>query len=205
MKDLILDHKDELRMYGLVAYQLSGTIHAGIQFGHAVVEYGLKYGKSPCYTQWAENDKTFIVLNGGTTNSRLIDGIPFGSLNQHVITLKEMGIATAEFYEPDLGEQLTATVFIIPKQVYNKKEYPGFEDYVKTLDFTEEYQEFLIKSFYDEDGGPSPLIGTYGGLTPHLHMPTFEEYLEIYTSWVDSLGGVKNVKLREFLSQFSFA
>ena len=191
MKDLILDHKDELRMYGLVAYQLSGTIHAGIQFGHAVVEYGLKYGKSPCYTQWAENDKTFIVLNGGTTNSRLIDGIPFGSLNQHVITLKEMGIATAEFYEPDLGEQLTATVFIIPKQVYNKKEYPGFEDYVKTLDFTEEYQEFLIKSFYDEDA--------------HLHMPTFEEYFEIYTSWVDSLGGVKNVKLREFLSQFSFA
>ena len=198
MKDLILDHKDELRMYGLVAYQLSGTIHAGIQFGHAVVEYGLKHGKSnvindkvDTYTQWARNDKTFIILNGGTTNSRLIDGVPFGSLNQHVITLREMGIATAEFYEPDLGEQLTATVFIVPKQVYNKKEYLGFEDYVKTLDFTEEYQEFLIKSFYDEDA--------------HLHMPTFEEYLEIYTSWVDSLGGVKNVKLREFLSQFSFA
>lgn len=191
MKDLILDHKDELRMYGLVAYQLSGTIHAGIQFGHAVVEYGLKYGKSPCYTQWAENDKTFIVLNGGTTNSRLIDGIPFGSLNQHVITLKEMGVAKAEFYEPDLGEQLTATVFIVPKQVYNKKEYPGFEDYVKTLDFTEEYKEFLIESFYDEDA--------------HLHTPTFEEYLGIYSNWVDSLGGVGNVKLREFLSQFSFA
>ena len=29
-------------MYGLVAYQLSGTIHAGIQYGHAVVEYGLR-------------------------------------------------------------------------------------------------------------------------------------------------------------------
>jgi len=200
MKDLILDHKDELRMYGLVAYQLSGTIHAGIQFGHAVVEYGLEHGKSniindevDIYTQWAKNDKTFIILNGGTTNNRLIDGVPFGSLNQHVITLKEMGVATAEFFEPDLGEQLTATVFIVPKQVYNKKEYPGFEDYVKTSDFTEKHQEFLIKYFYDEN--------------IHLHTPTstFEEYLEIYTSWVDSLGGIENVKLREFLSQFSFA
>jgi hypothetical protein len=200
MKDLILDHKDELRMYGLVAYQLSGTIHAGIQFGHAVVEYGLEHGKSniindevDIYTQWAKNDKTFIILNGGTTNNRLIDGVPFGSLNQHVITLKEMGVATAEFFEPDLGEQLTATVFIVPKQVYNKKEYPGFEDYVKISDFTEKHQEFLIKYFYDEN--------------IHLHTPTstFEEYLEIYTSWVDSLGGIENVKLREFLSQFSFA
>ena len=30
----------EYRMYGLVNYQLCGTIHAGIQFGHAVVDYG---------------------------------------------------------------------------------------------------------------------------------------------------------------------
>jgi hypothetical protein len=38
MKDLILDHKDDWRMYGLVPYNIS-PIQQGIQFGHAVQEY----------------------------------------------------------------------------------------------------------------------------------------------------------------------
>ena len=66
----------EYRMYGLVPYNIS-PIQQGIQFGHEVVEYGLKHGKSnvindkvDTYTQWAKNDKTFIILNGGTTNNR---------------------------------------------------------------------------------------------------------------------------------------
>jgi len=186
MKDLILDHKDELRMYGLVAYQLSGTIHAGIQFGHAVVEYGLKYGKSPCYTQWAENDKTFIVLNGGTTNSRLIDGIPFGSLNQHVITLKEMGVATAEFYEPDLGEQLTATVFIVPKQVYNKKEFLNFDEY--TIQTTSDLEIALeVNEAYKRCNFEN------------------KNLKEKYEEWTKYMGGKTNVELRYFLSNFKFA
>lgn len=193
MKDLILEHKDELRMYGLVAYQLSGTIHAGIQFGHAVVEYGLKYGKSnvindkvDTYTQWAKNDKTFIVLNGGTTNSRLIDGIPFGSLNQHVITLKEMGVATAEFYEPDLGEQLTATVFIVPKQVYNKKEFLNFDEY--TIQTTSDLEIALeVNEAYKRCNFEN------------------KNLKEKYEEWTKYMGGKKNVELRYFLSNFKFA
>ena len=51
----------------------------------------------------------------GQQTSRLIDGIPFGSLNQHVITLKEMGVATAEFYEPDLGEAINCNCIYCPK------------------------------------------------------------------------------------------
>lgn len=193
MKDLILDHKDELRMYGLVAYQLSGTIHAGIQFGHAVVEYGLKHGKSnvindkvDTYTQWAKNDKTFIVLNGGTTNKRLIDGIPFGSLNQHVITLKEMGVATAEFYEPDLGEQLTATVFIVPKQVYNKKEFLNFDEY--TIQTTSDLEIALeVNEAYKRCNFEN------------------KNLKEKYEEWTKYMGGKKNVELRYFLSNFKFA
>lgn len=193
MRDLILDHKDELRMYGLVAYQLSGTIHAGIQFGHAVVEYGLKHGKSnvindkvDTYTQWAKNDKTFIVLNGGTTNKRLIDGIPFGSLNQHVITLKEMGVATAEFYEPDLGEQLTATVFIVPKQVYNKKEFLNFDEY--TIQTTSDLEIALeVNEAYKRCNFEN------------------KNLKEKYEEWTKYMGGKKNVELRYFLSNFKFA
>ena len=193
MRDLILDHKDELRMYGLVAYQLSGTIHAGIQFGHAVVEYGLKHGKSnvindkvDTYTQWAKNDKTFIVLNGGTTNKRLIDGIPFGSLNQHVITLKEMGVATAEFYEPDLGEQLTATVFIVPKQVYNKKEFLNFDEY--TIQTTSDLEIALeVNEAYKRCNFEN------------------KNLKEKYEEWTKYMGGKTNVELRYFLSNFKFA
>jgi len=200
MKDLILDHKDDWRMYGLVPYNIS-PIQQGIQFGHAVQEYNnlihdyqnndLKLSDVENFDSWRLFGKTFIVLNGGTTNSRIIEDSPFGSLNQHANTLKDLDVVTAEFYEPDLGEQLTAIVFLVHKQVFNKKEYPGFVDYVNSLDFTTEYKVFLINSFKNEDS--------------YLHKPSFEEYLEIYSNWVDSIGGIKNVQLREFLSKFSFA
>ena len=72
------------RMYGLVNYQLSG-IQKGIQFGHAVVEYGLKYFNTDEYKRWANFDKTFIILNGGTTNE---NPDKLGTLQQHAISLK---------------------------------------------------------------------------------------------------------------------
>lgn len=198
MKDLILDHKDNWRMYGLVPYNIS-EIQKGIQFGHAVVEYGLQYGnvtdnvstrhllpEESKYTKWAKEDKTFIILNGGTTNKRLIDGVPFGSLNKHVITLKEMGVDTAEFYEPDLGEELTATVFLVPKQVYNKKEFLNFTDYtIENLDDLSVALE--INELYE--------------------MCDFENknLKEAYEEWTEYMGGKKNVELRYFLGNFSFA
>ena len=51
------------RMMGLVPYNIS-PIQQGIQFGHAVVEYGLESGNTPEYQKWAKEDKTFIILNG---------------------------------------------------------------------------------------------------------------------------------------------
>ena len=119
----------ELRMYGLVPYNIS-PIQQGIQFGHAVVEYGrLCDGikkQQALYNDWADNWKTFIILNGGTTNTKtsLSDGMPLGSLNKHMFTLLEIGIPFATFYEPDLGDQLTAIVFIIDERVFNKTKYP---------------------------------------------------------------------------------
>jgi hypothetical protein len=83
----------ELRMYGLVNYQLSG-IQQGIQFGHAVVEYGLNHFVEKNYQDWANNHKTFIILNGGTTNNSIDEetGNPKGTLNQHAVSLRDMGI-----------------------------------------------------------------------------------------------------------------
>ena len=116
-----MENKYELRMYGLVAYQLCGTIHAGIQYQHAVVEYGLKNFNTDEYQKWAKIDKTSIILNGGTTN---LNKEKPGTLNQYLSKLKEIGIEVVEFYEPDLGDQLTAIVFILDERVFNREEYP---------------------------------------------------------------------------------
>ena len=61
-----MSNKLELRMYGLVPYNIS-PIQQAIQFGHAVVEYGQKVKghnyeqASVIYNDWANNWKTFII------------------------------------------------------------------------------------------------------------------------------------------------
>jgi len=120
------NNKLELRMYGLVPYQLSG-IQKGIQFGHAVVRYSLK-NNNQRYRNWAKHWETFIILNGGTTNNNLKKS---GTLNIYASTLKELGIKTAEMYEPDLGDQLTAVVFILDERVFNKEKYPDYAEWSK--------------------------------------------------------------------------
>lgn len=119
----------ELRMYGLVNYQLS-DIQKGIQFGHAVVEYGLNHSGEKKYLDWANNHKTFIILNGGTTNSSINQetGNPKGTLNQHAVTLRDMEVPFCYFHEPDLGDQLTAVVFLVDEYVFNKEKYPDPRD-----------------------------------------------------------------------------
>ena len=117
----------EYRMYGLVPYNIS-PIQQGIQFGHGVVEYGLlsKPEGDESFLDWAKNDKTFIILNGGTTNFG-IKGRAEGTLNQHAKTLKSMGVKTAKFHEPDLGDQLTAVVFLVDERVWDEEKYPSPE------------------------------------------------------------------------------
>jgi hypothetical protein len=165
------------RMYGLVAYQLSGTIHAGIQFGHAVVEYGRNVnGIKPfekIYNKWADCDKTFIILNGGTTNK---DPEKLGTLNQHLNTLNEVGVILHVFFEPDLGDQLTAIVFIVDERVFNKKDYPDFEVELPSEKLTKKQLSHLEKKNNDR-----------------------------YQAWKNMIGGEKNVFLREFLSNFRLA
>ena len=119
----------KLRMYGLVPYNIS-PIQQGIQFGHAVVEYGLQMNRSRSdvgydgtdYNKWATEDKTFIILNGGTTNKNTNQEGPIGTLNQAADKLFQMDIPTARFHEPDLGDQLTAVVFLVDERVLGQRE-----------------------------------------------------------------------------------
>lgn len=114
------------RMYGLVPYNLS-PIQQGIQFGHAVVEYQQNTkGTSPhegVYDKWARKDKTFIILNGGTTNE---NPDRLGTLQMHTQTLKDNGIMLAEFREPDLNDTQTAVVFLVDERVFDRELYPDF-------------------------------------------------------------------------------
>lgn len=145
----------EYRMYGLVPYNLS-PIQQGIQFGHAVVEYMVNFRDLPNLTKWSEEDKTFIILNGGTTNtSREIGtGIPQGSLNQHCDLLQDNEVSIAWFTEPDLGDQLTAVVFLVDERVWNTEKYPDIitekGDDVLGGKWREQKEEAWLKSI----GGP---------------------------------------------------
>lgn len=118
-------------MYGLVPYNLS-PIQQGIQFGHAVVEYSELYRNTKAYKKWVKKWKTFIILNGGTTNFSYGDSR--GSLNKHLDTLLEYDILAAYFFEPDLGDQLTAVVFLVDERVFLPEKYPDEdEEYVLFL------------------------------------------------------------------------
>lgn len=114
----------EYRMYGFVPYALSG-IQSGIQFGHGVVEYANKFFHTKEYEKWSTKDKTFIVLNGGTTNS---DVNRKGTLNSILGDLSAMGIKYATFSEPDLGDQLTSVNFLLDERIWDKEKYPFFEE-----------------------------------------------------------------------------
>lgn len=138
------------RMYGLVPYNIS-PIQQGIQFGHAVVEYGLTQTQqdpvdtnlSP-YNQWAHNDKTFVILDGGTTNTNPLSE---GTLNQHLSDLKTFfNVKVATFYEPDLGDQLTAVVFLVDERVWDEETYPHYvgDDWQYVVDLRKFLSTFKI-------------------------------------------------------------
>lgn len=156
----------EYRMYGLVPYNLS-DIQKGIQFGHAVVEYMLKYPVDPetkneTY-KWATKDKTFIILNGGTTNMKLDETkAPFmeykGTLNSYAHELRISGIKTAEFYEPDLGDQLTAVVFLADERVWNKEKYPDLKWSEGDALLGGEYRKKKSEAWFKKMGGKQNLF-----------------------------------------------
>jgi hypothetical protein len=58
----------EQRMYCLVLRHLSG-INKGIQCTHACEQYGEKYHNTPEYRKYIKEDKTLIVLDGGSADS----------------------------------------------------------------------------------------------------------------------------------------
>ena len=169
------------RLYGLVPYQLMG-MQQGIQFMHAAIEYANEFGDTGPYYRWSRYHKTVIVLNGGTTNNN--PDKP-GTLNTHLESLIAKDIKVGKFYEEDLGDQLTAVVFLVDDRVWDKEKWP---DYQLTPDEQDIYKEHEI------NGDDTEFI-----------ISTFESYKVWIRNFADSkIEAEKIVWLREFLSPKNF-
>lgn len=103
----------EYRMYVLVLRQLN-AINKGIQAAHACMEYALQYGNAQDYKKYMEEDKTLIILDGGTSN----DLIDIDKL------LYENNIKYAKFIEPDINNTITAICFLADERVFDRENYP---------------------------------------------------------------------------------
>ncbi|HPI82020.1 MAG TPA: hypothetical protein PK122_02200 [Candidatus Paceibacterota bacterium] len=189
----------EKRMYFFVPYNIS-PIQQAIQAGHAALEYARKYQNDPDFIDFADNWKTWIILNGGTTNSKLLkdsetgwyanprtDEAPYlGSLDNIAHQLIKNKINYSLFQEPDLNDALTAVCFIADVRVWNYKDYPEFLDYILKIKM---YPDALA-AMPDEN-----LVILRGQEEEHLK----ELFPEYYTEWIDFMGGEKNLFLRELI------
>lgn len=99
----------EYRMYSLVLRQLT-PIQKGVQTTHGVVEYANNYSCTPEYRQWAEHDKTLIMLDGGTAPR----------LNNIIEILKDYNIRFSTFQEPDLNNLTTSICFLADEEVWSE-------------------------------------------------------------------------------------
>jgi len=165
----------ELRMYFFVAQNLS-SICTGIQSGHCSLQYAYLYGQDQEFIDFLQQHKTWIILNGGTTNDeRDFEDKPLGTLNQIGDALAENDIKFSYFREPDLNHALTALCFIVDERVFNKKNFPDFKDFLSGT----------CKSYIEANN------------------LTYDEMKEVYHTdykeWVRFIGGVKNIFLRELL------
>lgn len=164
----------EKRMYFFTIYQLTG-IQKGIQCGHCVEQYASNYHDDPVYADFVKNWRTWIVLNGGTTNSNLKT---LGSLNNILIELRENEIKHAYFHEPDLNNALTAVCVLLDERVFNFKKFPDWKE----------------GSILENNLGMFALVsmGTnYDGQT--------------YGEWLEYMGGSDNLILRELIRDKNLA
>jgi hypothetical protein len=130
------------------------------------------------FNKWRKEDKTFIVLNGGTTNESISDKW-YGSMQKYRDTLYENGVVFGEFYEPDLNNTLTSIVFLVNERVFDKVNYPNFEKEMLPWSKTKP-SEKKLKELEERNANN-------------------------YENWIDKIGGPKNAFLREFLSKFKLA
>ena len=116
------------RMYFFVPYNIS-EIQKGIQAGHAALEYAERFYHTATYRNFITADKTWVILNGGTTRGQFQceDGEGLGSMNEISISLVANYIPHANFCESDLNYALSAICFLADERVFDFKKYPDYD------------------------------------------------------------------------------
>lgn len=164
----------ELRMYFFVPYNIS-EIQKGIQAGHAALEYARVFGETELFQDFAKNHKTWIILNGGTTNNDLNNRGSLQLVYDSIVTFNMMhrsedNIDFTTFYEPDLNQAMTAICFICDQRVWDYKKYP----------------DMVEEEVFD---------GSY----------TIEDIAEIEQNWKRNMGGEGNIFLRNLIKGVKLA
>lgn len=172
-------------MYFLTMYNLS-QIQIGIQSGHAQMEYALKYWENEDFQDWAQNHKTWIILNGGTS-THTVEYDFIGTMEESESALKEAGIDLATFCEPDLNGSLSAIAFLVDERVFNREDYPDLFNFMKSKIETPKLLELTV----DEENDFFDLVKS--------------KYPKEYGEWLDLIGGKKNAFLKDFIRNFKLA
>lgn len=190
----------ELRMYFFVPYQLIG-IQQGIQSGHSALKYALRFGRhDPNHIIWdfIERYQTWIILNGGTTNigyqgegKGTLDIIWSSIINFNITAKLDDKIDVERFYEPDLNNAMTAVCVICDERVFDRKKYPDCMDLI----FNKMYEQA-------RENIPEENVKLLKSMSIEKIREIFPEY---YNEWVVSVGGEKNMFLRELIKDKKLA
>ena len=165
MGEIQIEVKLKLRMYHLCLYSLS-PIQKGIQSYHAGMEWLLKYGYDEDLKNWLENEKTLILLDGGSSNDQGKDFYfkqeYWGSLQEHRGFLIDKNIKHTTFHEPDLNNALTSIGFLVDERVWDKTNYPDltWEDAVNQLSGSYSLPE--AKEINDKEFVRLAMVDKYG-------------------------------------------
>ena len=138
----------ELRLYSFTNFYLS-DMQKGIQTGHMAVDLVREYAFTAQYedasvlhnehqamvADWADNHKTFIVLNGGNN----------AALKETVDLVKDVDLPWTLFCEDDqsLGGIMTCVGVVVPENYFNAK-----------LDFKATYEGFPCTTIAVGEGTP---------------------------------------------------
>lgn len=106
------------RMYFLILRHLSG-VNKAVQSSHSSFEYSLKYINNEDFIKYAANDKTIIMLDGGTHQDMV----------ESQKILEENGINHAYFLEPDINNSMTSICFLVEDSIYDREKFKTYEDF----------------------------------------------------------------------------
>jgi hypothetical protein len=107
-------------MYFLVLRHLSG-INKSVQTSHTIAEYAFKYHDNQDFRDYIINDKTIIMLDGGT-HQEMVEA-------QRILT--ENNINHAYFTEPDVNDAMTAICFLVDERIWDRTNYHTFTSFTK--------------------------------------------------------------------------